>query len=143
MAKYMHRIFEMFESRDEAVRALTPKFEVADMETAVSESWTLRHLTVSRIGRITHVEFQGATDFGDETINDLREDFAQLSNRLDMDSKVSMDFTGVASFNPASIRVLTEFHEKLRTKGSRMVLSSLDPSARSCFFADRGAPRRG
>ena len=136
MAKYQHRIFEMYEGRNEAVRALNPPFELPEME-AVAETWAQRHLAVSRSAGVTHVTFQKATTFGDETTNDLREDFAQLADRLDKDSKVLMDFAGVASFSQASINALAQLNERLRTKGSRMVLCCLDPTARSCFFAGR------
>jgi anti-anti-sigma regulatory factor len=136
MAKYRHRIFEMYEGRNEAVRALAPAFEDPETE-AVAETWVQRLLAVSRSAGVTHVTFQKATTFGDETINDLRDDFAQIAEKLGKDSKVLMDFAGVASFSPASINVLAQFNEKLRTKGSRMVLCALDPTARECFFAVR------
>ena len=136
MAKYRHRVFEMYDFLDEAIRALTPKWEYSETETA-PELWTLRHLAVSRSALVTHVKFQGATTFADETLSDLRDDFEQLADRLDKDSKVVLDFTGVALFNPAAIQALTQFNDKLRTRGSRMVLCSLDPAARDCFFAAR------
>ncbi len=141
MAKYRHRIFEMYEGRNEAVRGLAPEFEDPKTE-AVAETWGQQHLAVSRSAGVTHVTFQKATTFGDETINALRDDFAQLADKLGKDSRVLLDFKDVASFSPASIDVLAKFNEKLRTKGSRMVLCSLDPTARDCFFADRGT-RRG
>jgi hypothetical protein len=135
MAKYRHRIFEMYDFRDEAVRALTPPIEVTASDRNTPESQALQHLDVSHSARVTHVKFQGATTFGHETINDLRGDFAQLADGLDKDSKVLMDFTGVVSFSLASIDALAKFNERLRTKGSRMVLCSLAPTARDCFFA--------
>ena len=137
MAKYRHRIFEMYEFRDEAARALTPQNEHTETEAATPESLILRYLDVSRSAQVTHVKFEGVTSFGHETINDLREDFAQLADGLDKDTKVLMDFAGVASFSPASINALAQFNERLRTKGSRMVLCCLEPTARDCFFADR------
>jgi hypothetical protein len=137
MAKYRHRIFEMYEFRDEAEGALTTKSENLAPSATAPESWTLRHLAVSPSAGVTHVTFKEATNFADETIDDLREDFVQLADRLVKDSKVLLDFTGVVFFSPASIRALTQFHEKLRTKGSRLVLCCLDAAARDCFFAAR------
>jgi hypothetical protein len=137
MAKYRHRVFEMYELRDEALRALTPTSENTETAAGVPESWTLRHLAVSRSECVTHVEFKDATHFGDETINDLRGDLDQLADKLGKDSKVLLDFAGVVSFSPASINALAQFHERLRTKGSRMVLCCLEPSARDGFFAAR------
>jgi anti-anti-sigma regulatory factor len=76
-------------------------------------------------------------NFANETIEELPQDLAQRANRLIKDSKILLDFTGVTFFSPASIRALTQFHEKLRTKGSRMALCCLDPAARDCFFPPR------
>ena len=86
---------------------------------------------------MTHVKFKKATRFESETINDIREDFAQLADRLDRDSKVLLDFAAVELFSPAAIDALTQFNEKLRTKGSRIALCCLDPVARESFFAVR------
>ncbi len=53
MAKYHHRIFEMYEFRDEALRALTPRTNRAVSDAAVSESWTFTHLAVSNSASVT------------------------------------------------------------------------------------------
>ena len=137
MAKHRHRIFEMYDHCNEAARALTPKFDGTETEAAAPESGALRHLEVSCSASVTHVTFSAATTFGDETINDLRADLAQLADGLGKDSKVLMDFSGVVSFSPASINALAQFNERLRTRGSRMVLCSLESTARDCFFAGR------
>ena len=68
MAKYNHRIFEMYEFRDEALRALTPRTNRAVSDAAVSESWTFTHLAVSNAASVTHVEFKGAQSFGKENL---------------------------------------------------------------------------
>jgi hypothetical protein len=127
----------LYELRDEALRALTPTFANTETAAGAPEAWTLRHLAVSHSECVTHVEFKEAMSFGDETISDLRGDFAQVADRLGKNSKVLMDFAGVASFSPASIIALAQFNERLRTKGSRMVLCSLEPTARDGFFAAR------
>ena len=134
MAKYRHRVFEMYDFRDEAVRALTPKSDQPVTEAIAPKAWTFRHLAVSRFARVTHVKFKRAQPFGEETVNDLRDDFAQLADRLVRDSRVLLDFAGVMSFSAASLDSLVLFKQKLRAKGSRMVLCSLDPTARECFF---------
>jgi hypothetical protein len=139
MAKYRHKIFEMYDFREEAIRALTPKSDQPVTEVATPETWTSEHLAVSHSARVTHVQFKKAQIFGEETVSDFREDFAQLADRLDRDSKVLLDFAGVVSFSPAAINTLDQFNQKLRSKGSRMVLCSLDPTARECFFADRSS----
>lgn len=137
MAKYRHRIFEMYEFRDEAVRALTPKAEKAATEATAPETWTFRHLAVSRSAGVTHIEFKQPKSLGEESVSGLGEDFAQLAEMLDRDNKVLVDFTGMASLGPSFIDALVLFHKKLQTKGSRIALCCLDPAARESFFAAR------
>jgi anti-anti-sigma regulatory factor len=95
------------------------------------------HLAVSRSAGVTQVRFKEAQTFGEETVSDLRDDFAQLADRLGRDSKVLLDFTGVKSFSAASIGALALFNQKLQTKGSRIALCCLAPAARESFFAAR------
>jgi hypothetical protein len=134
MAKIPHRIFEIYESRDEATRALTPKLEKTATESSAPDSWVFKHLTVSRSAGVTHVQFMEAQDFGEETIAGLRADFAQLADALGIDSKVLVDFTGVVLLDAAFIDALAVFGKKLRTKGSRIALCCLAPTAREFFF---------
>ena len=134
MAKYRHRIFEMYEFRDEATRALTPKSARPVTAATAPESWTLKHLAVSHSASVAHVQFKSALAFGEETANDLRADFSQLADRLVRDSKVLLDFVGVKSFSAASIDELILFNQKLRTKGSRIALCCLDPTVHQSFF---------
>ena len=141
MAKYRHRIFEMYELRDEATRVLMPKSASPATEATAPESWTFQHLAVSRSAGVTHVqfkeEFREAQASGEDTVGGLREDFKQLAGKLDRNSKVLLDFTGVESFGSASIDALTQLNRQLQNKGSRIVLCSLGPAARECFFVTR------
>ena len=137
MAKYRHRIFEMYEFRDEAIQALTPKTAHPITESTAPDSWTFKHLIVSRSASVTHVEFKKTPTLGEETVSDLRQDFAHLADRLVRNSKVLFNFAGVKSFCSASMDALVLFNKKLRTKGSRMALCCLDPAARDSFFATR------
>lgn len=139
MAKYRHRIFEMYEFRDEAIRALTSNLENPVTEVTTPESWDLTHLAVSRSAGVTHVQFKQPETLAEETVSGLREDFVQLKDRLERGSKVLLDFTGVVSFSPASIDALGLLHKHLRNKGSRIVLCSLSPAAHGCFFATRAS----
>lgn len=134
MAKQPHRIFEIYESREEAIRALLPKAKKAVPEATAPESWGFRHLTVSRTAGVTHVQFKAMPDLDDETLSGLREDFAQLAEKLRQDSKVVLDFTGVVSFGAALIDALILFHKLLRIKGSRIGLCCLAPTVRESFF---------
>ncbi len=134
MAKYRHRVFEMYELRDEAIRALTPKSATTATEATAPESWTFAHLAVSRVAGVIHVQFKEPRAFEDGTASDLREDLARLADLLGRDSKVLLDFSGVASFNAASISALIQFSRNLQTKGSRIALCCLEPATRESFF---------
>jgi hypothetical protein len=140
MAKIPHRLFEIYESREEAARELTPKSVKAVTESGAPESWEFEHLVVSRSWGMTHVQFAEASDISEATVAGLRADLAQLADKLDMDSKVLVDFSGVVSFQAAWIDALRVFGGKLRTKGSRFALCCLAPGVREAFFApdDRG-----
>lgn len=100
-------------------------------------SWTVRYLTVCRSAGITHIRFQGAQDFGDETLNDLRQDFARVAEVLDRDSRVVLDFSDVVSFGAGAVNAVALFHKKLQTKGSRLALCALGPSVRASFFSPK------
>jgi|OpeIllAssembly_1097287.scaffolds.fasta_scaffold216292_1 anti-anti-sigma regulatory factor len=143
MAKILHRIFEIYESLEEATCALTPKLERTARETSALESWTFEHLAVTRSVGVTRVQFKEAGDFNEETIAGLRADFAQLADKLGNDSKVLVDFTGVELFHAAFIDALLLFSKKLRTKGSRIALCCLAPAARAFFFLPDERDRQG
>jgi anti-anti-sigma regulatory factor len=86
---------------------------------------------------VTHVQFNEAKTPGDETLTSLGTDLGHLADILGRDSKVLLDFTGVASFSTASINAIVLFNKKLRTKGSRIALCCLEPTARESFFPAR------
>ncbi len=78
MAKYRHRIFEMYECRDEAPRALTPKSARPVTEATAPESWTFKHLAVSHSPSWAYVQLKRAQTFGIESTTDLRLTFLQI-----------------------------------------------------------------
>lgn len=127
----------MYDFCDEAARALTPKLDRPTGDITTPLSWAVRYLTVCRTAGITHIRFQGTQDFGDETLNDLRQDFARVADVLDRDSKVVLDFSDVVSFGAAAINAVALFHKKLQTKGSRLALCALGPSVRASFFSQK------
>lgn len=137
MAKYRHRLFEMFDFRKEAVAELTRRPENPASEAMTPEDWGFALLSVSRSDGAMLVEFKQADSFSDEDISDFRQDLDQLAQRLSRDSKLLFDFTGVQSFGPASIDALALLHQKLQTKGSRMALCRLAPEVRESFFPVR------
>ena len=134
MAKVRHRIFEMYEFREEAVDTLMQQSAQRMTETEAPESWTLKHLAVSRLASVSHVEFKKGHSFEAETEKELREDLDRLADSLIRDSKVLFDFTGVTSISSNSIDALAHFNQKLRTKGSRIALCCISPDVRQTFF---------
>jgi anti-anti-sigma factor len=134
MAKVRHRIFEMYEFREEAIDMLTPRSAQPVTETEAPEPWTLKHLAVSRLASVWHVEFKKGQTFEEETEKELREDLTQLAKDLIRNSKVLFDFTGVMSISSASIDAFAHFNQKLRTKGSRIALCCIAPDVRQTLF---------
>ena len=98
MAKYRHRIFELYEFRDEATRALPAKSARPVRESAAQESWTFKHLVVSQSASVAHLQFKGAHAFGEETATDLRVDFSQLADNGSRIALCRLDPTVHSSF---------------------------------------------
>ena len=138
MSKYRHRTFEMYEYREEAICALTPKSMETDKPTPDAPlSSDFSYMTVSRSAAVTHVQLKGAIDSSAESEGQFSEDLCRLADMLTIDSKVLLDFTDVESFSTAGIDALTLFNRKLRHRGSRVVLCSLNPDTRASFFPAR------
>ena len=137
MAKYLHRVFEMYELRDEAVRALTRNKISFVTDVVDPEFWDFNLLVASHSAIITHVEFKKDVNFTEGVASDLRKDIAALTGRLPGDSRVLWDFTGVKSFTTASTDMLVTFNKDLKHRGSRLVLCCLEPAVRGALFADR------
>jgi ABC-type transporter Mla MlaB component len=135
MAKYRHRIFEMYEGRDEAIDVLKPMVAKTAAETTALETWNFVHLKISRQAGVSHVQFKKSQRCENGTESDLREDLTRLADLLGRDSKVLVDFSGVESFNAASLAALVRFRANLQTKGSRIALCCLNPTVRESFFA--------
>lgn len=137
MAKRQHRVFEIFDFRDEAIRALTPRSADHVTGESVLESWDFTLLTASRFDSVTNVRFKNPDKLNDGDVSALRRDFAQLTERLGSASKILLDFSGLASISSDSIDTLATFNKSLRHKGSRMVLCCLDSTARNYFYPAR------
>lgn len=134
MAKIRHRIFEMYEFRDEAVDSLTPRI-VRLREAKPLESWPIKHLAISQLASVSLVEFTTSRIVGDDTEKELREVLLQLEDRLTNDSKVLFDFSGVVGVSAASIDALAQFNQHLRLKGSRIALCCISSDLRPSFFS--------
>lgn len=138
MAKYRHRIFEIYEERNEAIGALTPsRFGVEKTKPPAPLPSEFGHLSVSRTAFVTHVRLNGTAEFTNETEPALREDLIRLADELEIDSKVLLDFENVQSVSASCIEAMAAFQRKLRKRGSRVVLCCLAPDARACFYTDR------
>lgn len=134
MAKRLHRTFEIFDFRDEALRALTPKSVSPVTDSALPKSSTYNYLAISHLAAVTHVEFKRSQALGEETASDLSKDFAQLAANLAIDSKVLLDFSNIKSFCAANVDELVLLNKGLRHKGSRVVLCCLDSEAIEHFY---------
>jgi anti-anti-sigma regulatory factor len=140
MAKRPHRVFEMYDFRDEALHALAPKSAdrlPAAASVAVEESWTFEHLNVSHAQHAMVVEFRAPQAFEAEHIAELRQDFSHLASKVDAESKILLDFTGVKSFPAELVAMLAQFYQNLRHKGARLLLCCLGAETREAFFPVR------
>jgi len=134
MAKYRHRIFEMYEQRDEALDALTPRTERSATEITAPETWTFTYLEASRVADKILLRFKGSQVFDDTVIGAFRDDLTRLCGLLGRDSRLLLDFSEVTLFNAAAIRELAQFSRNLQSKGSRIVLCCLEPAVSAAFF---------
>lgn len=143
MAKHRHRTFEMFDTYSEAARSLESKSRpsIVQQSQETGEVWTFQCLTVSREGRVIEVTFNSPKLAEQDTVRDLRADFAKLANSLVNDSQVLMNFEGLEDFSARSVDELALFLRKLRSKGSRIALCNLGPSVRASFFPSRVGAR--
>ena len=135
MAKDRHRIFEIYPSQDEAISELLPKARNAGNSLPVPELGSFEQLIVSQSAGITQVQYKEPAILAQDILTQVQKDFMQLADKLTGDSRVLIDFTGVESFGPAGITALTLFEKRLKVRGSRMVLCSLDTNVRASFFA--------
>jgi MFS superfamily sulfate permease-like transporter len=134
MPKIPHRTFEIYETFEDAALALKRKVAKTESELSALDSSTFEHLAVSGSAGVMRVRFREASTFTEATVAGLRTDFAQLADKLDKDSTVVVDFTGVELFDAAFVDALLLFRRQLRTRGSRIALCCLAPTALAYFF---------
>jgi anti-anti-sigma regulatory factor len=136
MAKYRHKIFEMFDDRAEALAELTPKSKQHRSGQNSSSPWNPKCLNISLDQETTIIEFEKNTCLDAENLAALQDDLKNLEQRLPRNSIALIDFSGVVSINAESIQALVSFKQDLKTKGSRMAICSLAPEPRKSFFDD-------
>ncbi len=143
MAKHRHRTFEIFDTYNEAARALESKSsqKVLQQSHKTDEVWTFRCLMVSRGERVIHVTIKSSNRPEHDHARDLRADLASLASSLVNDSPVLMDFEVLEEFSARCVEELALFRRKLQSKGSRIALCNLGPAVRASFFPDRVCER--
>ena len=134
MAKYRHKLFEMYDFHNEARDALASKEVMSLPESTAWQDAKFSLLEISQEAGITVIKFQSPASAEPSMSPDYREDFATLAAVLSRNSKVIFDFTGVEKFGPASIDALGNLSHTLRNKGSRIVLCCLQPEVKEAFF---------
>ena len=136
MAKDRHRIFEIYETRDEAAWELMPKGNKVGQDVAPAETQSFKQITVSRLAGIIQIRFNEDTIEAQDIVTQVQDDLVQLADQLSGNSRVLIDFTGVQVFGTAGINALMAFNKKLHIRGSRMVLCCFEPNVRTIFFAE-------
>lgn len=135
MAKTHHRTFEIFDFVQEASNALASKSARVNTYALDPDLWRFRRLASAiKPSGVVHVTFKQDTDSESESMSDLGGDLTDLAELLTNGSRVLLDFEGVQAIDSDAIVNLTEFHDKLQSKGSRVVLCNLDSAVRASFF---------
>lgn len=137
MAKYRHRTFEMFDFRDEAVSALTPKSTRGTVESVDPGLWTFQHFATSRSDGVTLITFKESKSSAEETASKIRDELSLIARSLVNNSRVVMDFGGLPEISPDTIEALALFNRTLQSNGSHLALCNLDPDVRAAFFPHR------
>jgi hypothetical protein len=133
MAKTRHRTFEIFDFIQEASDALASKSARVNTYALDPDLWRFRQLdSAIKPSGMVHVTFKQDTD--SESMSDLGGDLTDLAELLTNGSRVLLDFEGVLAIDSDAIINLTEFHDKLQNKGSRVVLCNLESAVRASFF---------
>jgi hypothetical protein len=133
MAKTRHRTFEIFDFLQEASDALASKSARVNTYALDPDLWRFRQLdSAIKPSGMVHVTFKQDTD--SESMSDLGGDLTDLAELLTNGSRVLLDFEGVLAIDSDAIINLTEFHDKLQNKGSRVVLCNLESAVRASFF---------
>jgi anti-anti-sigma regulatory factor len=124
----------MYEFRDEAIEALTPRSSRFEAPACNPDDWNFEQLEVTLTDNVTSVVFKEPQYTDSQTENALRNDFLSLAEKLGNNSKVLLDFTGIDAFSGTAIQAIVAFNAKLQNKGSRIALCCLEPTVRAAFF---------
>ncbi len=127
----------MYEFRDEAVTALTPRQVRQKVDSADPSLWTFANFTTSRADAVTLVTFKQAMDTNHESTVKIADELSLIARSLSIDSRVVIDFAGVQEFAPESIEALAQFQGVLQSRGSQVALCNLESDVRASFFPKR------
>lgn len=137
MTKIRHRIFEIFDSAEEAKGALATKSALPQTNTDDTQSWSLRRLAASHSAGVVHVKFKKAEFGSADTLREFSNDLSEFAGSLANGSRVLLDLEGLREFGAEPIAELENFGQKLRAKGSRFVLCNLNQLVEASFFPNR------
>ena len=136
MAQIRHRTFEIFDFAQEAIDALASKSARVHAYALDPELWRFHQLDTSiRPSGVVHVTFKPLADGDSESMSKFGTDLTDLAKSLTNGSRVLLDFEGVVAFDADAVAKLTKFNSKLQSKGSRVVLCNLEPTAQASFFS--------
>ena len=128
----------MFEFRDEAVSALTPKSTGSATESVDPALWTFQNFEASRRDGVTLITFKESKEGqNEESSRKISDELSLIARSLVNNSRVVMDFEGLPEFSADSIEALTQFNKTLQSKGSRLALCNLEPEVHTAFFPKR------
>jgi hypothetical protein len=135
MAKTRHRTFEIFEFLQEASDSLASKAARINAYGSNPESWEFECISVvARPSGVIQVGFKNRSQDEEISSDAFGEDLKKLAEMLGNGSRVLLDFEGVSEFGAAAIGKLVDFHHKLQSKGSRVVLCNLESGVRDSFY---------
>ncbi|MGB7343882.1 MAG: STAS domain-containing protein [Pirellulaceae bacterium] len=137
MAKYRHRTFEMYDFRDEAVDALTPKKPRENVDPVDPGLWKFEHFAASRTDSVTLLLFKESLGHTVDASVKMSDELSLIARSLSNDSRVLIDFEGLTEFSSDSIEALAQFKGTLQSKGSQVALCNLEPDVRAAFFPNR------
>lgn len=134
MPKYSHRTFEMFDFYDEAASTLKMRPRHA-FRVKSEAAMQFEQLKIEQTDDFVQITFTRG-DFGDDqpTVH-LAAELTRLAALLHNDCRVLLNFEGVEQFSVASVDRLKVFYQRLKSKGSRLLLCNLNSEVKSSFYS--------
>ncbi len=134
MARIHHRVFEIYDQRDEAGLSLISKTGQQAHNAIDPGALQLQQLNASRESIVICLDFKQAPEGSRESIAEFKADLDHVADKLTPGSKVLVDFSKVETLPGACVDALAQFRSRIRPDGSRVVLCGLQPAVREVFF---------